>query len=210
MAVSNGRREDEFRMELRALYDDYRKALLNIRCYEVYVGRLKTLRRSLDVLLVGTSCGALASWWAWRTAAGQRLWIGLAMVTAATALLRVALPVGRSVDRYQRLKEGYETLFEDLKGIVERVRVRQSLDLESVKLWSAAFKRMERGASKSGRGPHFSRRLLLRSEEEVDRHISMRGLWMPQDAARPHGSAPAEDEAVSECSREAHTGRKFS
>ena len=200
MAVSKNRHEDDFRTELRALYDDYREALLNIQCYKVRVGRLRTLRRSLDVLLVGTSCGGLAAWWAWRTAAGHRLWIGLAVVTAVTALLRVVLPIGRSVDRYQRLKEGYETLFDDLKGIVERVRVRQSLDLESVKLWSAAFKRMERGASKSDPDPRFSRRLLLRCEEEVDRQIPMRALWMPPNAAWPYGSTPTDNRAVPECS----------
>jgi len=193
MAVSDRRRGDEYRAELRALYDDYRKALLNIRCYEVYVGRLKKLRQALDLLLVGTSCGALAVWWSWRTAAGQRLWIGLAIVTAVTAFLRVALPFGRSVDSFQGLKEGYETLYHDLKGIVERVRIRQSLDLESVKLWSAAFRRMERGPLKNNRGAHFSRRLLLRCEEEVDRQIPIRALWMPQNDDSPRGPAPAED-----------------
>ncbi len=160
-------------------------ALLNVRCTEIRLARLKAFRTSLDLLLVLTSFGAVASWWLWETAAGQRTWTGMVALTALVAFLRVALPLTGRIARLERVREAYETLFEDLDRIVERVRIQQSLDLEFVKLWSEALNRQERGTDRSGPPFKFSRKLLQKCEEDIDKRIPVRGLWMPQtDAPR--------------------------
>ncbi len=180
MAMRESTRESGFRDQLGALYQDYRKALLNVRCTQVRLARLNAVRTSLDLLLVATSFGALAAWWLWETADGQRAWTVLVILTALIALLRVVLPLTGRIERLERLREGYQTLFDDLDRIVERVRVQQSLDLEFVRLWSEALKRQERGTAGGGRGLTFGRRLVQRCEEDVEKQIPVRGLWMPQ------------------------------
>lgn len=170
-----------FREELRALYDDYRKAAVNVRCCEVSLARIRKLRLSLDAALAISSCSALAALWVWETAQEERIWLVLVGFTAAAALLRLALPLTRKADDLHRIKEGYETLFADLGGIVERVGLQHSIDLESTKLWSAAFKRMDKRLQRGIRLPVFSGRLMARCREEVDGRIPVRALWIPQE-----------------------------
>ncbi len=180
MAVSERTGEHGARDQLRALYQDYRKALLNVRCTEVRLARLKAVRTTLDMLLVVTSFGALAVRWLSLTGAGRGTWTAMVILTALIALLRVALPLTGRIARLEILREAYETQFEDLGRIVERVRIQQSLNLELVKLWSDALKRQERGTDRSGPPLRFSRRLLKKCEEDVEKRIPVRGLWMPQ------------------------------
>src|SRR5688572_12095384 len=110
------------RRRLHQLYDEYRTAILNRKYYG---HRLKIAKRQelvADLIVaIGTS-SAVAGWTFWQTPRIATVWSVIGAAAALAAILKTALPLAQTVERYSKLYTGYSGLCFDIKQIIDHVR----------------------------------------------------------------------------------------
>lgn len=163
----------------RQIYARYRTALLSKKYYAHRLQSFEIANIVVEVTIAVTSSGTIASWYVWKDAAGALAWQHLGMITAVFALIKPFLALTSKIERSANLHASYALLFNELKSLVEDMRVEQTISPDMVTRFHNARERMTGMVSKEEAKP--SERLAKRYFEEVNREIPAIELWMPPE-----------------------------
>lgn len=109
------------------IYDLYRNALLNQLYYAERLTWTRWFQTGLDWVLAATASTAIGGWAIWQTAWGANIWSGMGALTVVLSLLRPALHLPQTTERYTKLWVEYSKLYSALEALAGDIAVARTI-----------------------------------------------------------------------------------
>ncbi len=169
---------NSMRSQLGFIYDSYRTALLNREYYAIRLKQYQTWNFWLEVIVAaGATGGGIASFAIWKSAPGQYAWLTLSGVATVLGVMKPFLKFGEKIERYSKLFAGHGGAYWQLKSAVENIEVQRTIPSKILDQYEVIKKKMEDLDALDD--PRPNRELLLKLQDEVNRTIPPKDLWIP-------------------------------
>jgi hypothetical protein len=129
------------RVQIKGIYNDYRKAYMNRLYYGCRVEYLKKVNMYYEIALaVGTS-GTIAALYIWKTPVGEIAWPIFAGVVALLSIIKPILKLPEKIEKLSKLQIGYTELYYELDKLKRAMEENRGLTQDILKSSAEAQER---------------------------------------------------------------------
>ena len=172
----------QLRRELTDIYDNYRTASMNSKYYARRLTRISRFNAIYEATQALGASSTIATWSLWKSETGKQIWAAFAGLVGLLVVLKPFFKLHQKIEQFSKLHTGYRDLYYDLDQVVNEIKKTRSLTKSMTETLRAAANRFRNLAHEDEVSP--SKRLLRKSQNEVNNEIPVSSLWYPEHLPR--------------------------